>query len=114
MLPSALKPRRRVPAIGLHLDLAVMGLEFHRTLRRGAEQGEVPIVHIEHVGAGVGLLQLTVGQQRLRAGQGEAAGGDDLEDVALADIPLQTLYIGTEGLVIPVGGDQTVQRQGGG
>ena len=58
---------------GVHFNLTAVRLEFDRTLRRGAKQREVAVVHVEHVGAGIGLFQLTVSQQRLWAGQREAA-----------------------------------------
>lgn len=54
-------------------DLAIARVVFQRTLRRSAEQGEVIILHEEHVRAGVVVFQGLVGCQRRRARQGEAA-----------------------------------------
>ncbi len=46
------------------LNLARLRIILQRALRRRAKQGKVVILHKEHVGAGVALLQHVVGCQR--------------------------------------------------
>ena len=67
------------------LNLTADGIIFQRTLRRGAEQGEIVVLHKEHVRAGVALLQHIISGQRRWAGQREAAGRNHLEDFPGAD-----------------------------
>ncbi|MND56727.1 hypothetical protein D3C80_478390 [compost metagenome] len=97
---------------GVHLHLAAGGAELDRALRGGAKQGEALILHIEHVGAGVGLLEAAIGGQRVGAGQGEAAGRHHLEDVPTADKALELLHLGAELLVALVDLEVAGERLG--
>jgi hypothetical protein len=62
------------------LNLAAGGVIFQRAFRRGAEQGEIIVLHKEHVRAWVALFQHIISGQRRRAGQREATGRHDLEN----------------------------------
>ena len=70
---------------GVDLNLTADGIILQRAFRRGAEQGEIIVLHKEHVRAGVALLQHIISGQRRWAGQREAAGRNHLEDFPGAD-----------------------------
>ena len=96
---------------GVHLHLAAVGAELDRALGGGAKQGEALVLHVEHVGAGVGLLEAAIGGDGIRAGEGEAAGRHHLEDVTTADEALELLDLGAELLVPLVDGQGAGQRR---
>ena len=98
---------------GVHLHVAAGGAEFHRALGGGAKQGEALILHVEHVGAGVGLFEAAIGGDGAGAGQGEAAGRHHLEDVATANEALELLHLGAELLVALVHAHAAGEGRGG-
>ena len=84
----------------VNFNLTAGGVIFQRAFRRGAEQREVVVLHKEHVRAWVTLFQHVVSGQRRRAGQREAAGRHDLENLPGAN---RLLHLANHGTVLIVG-----------
>ena len=85
---------------GVDLNLTADGIILQRAFRRGAEQGEIIVLHKEHVRAGVALLQHIVSGQRRWAGQRETAGRHHLENFPGAN---RVLHLANHGPVLIVG-----------